>query len=265
MRLMFLRALTVALAVVGAAAAVAFPKLIVAEVVPEAGVPVIAEPAPNDVTVIRVVPAAPTQMRRATGTRPAVAAHRPVKPAPARSAVISNTQRPPAPVAPAPSAPAAASPRPMTPRPVPPAPTPTVAPTPAEEPTTASAPPAATPATTAQSVVRSLVAVVDANVEDEKDGKHKKHKKAKKPKKPPHERSAAPTSVAIVPPAGVAVPSSTEEPTAMSEDEDADEGLADTGEGRTHGKEKGERRTGERERQRQREAIGAAALPRVRT
>ena len=38
MRLMFLRALTVALAVVGAAAAVAFPKLIVAEAVPEAGV-----------------------------------------------------------------------------------------------------------------------------------------------------------------------------------------------------------------------------------
>jgi hypothetical protein len=246
MRLMFLRALTVALAVVGGAAAVAFPKLIVAEAIPEAGVPVIAQPAPADVTVIRVVPAAPVQVRRPAGPRPAAAARRPVTPAPVHSAVISHTEQPPTRVAPAHPIPAAASPQPMKPRPAP-APTPTPAPTPAAEPTTPSTPaphapatpPAAKPkpATTAESVVRTLVAVVDEDVEDEK---HKKHKKAKKPKKPPHERSAAASSVPARPPAGLAVPPLTTEPTATGEDKNADERFgAPAGEVRGHGKEQG--------------------------
>ena len=41
MRLMFARALTVALAVLGGAAAMAFPKLVIDEAVPEAGPPAI--------------------------------------------------------------------------------------------------------------------------------------------------------------------------------------------------------------------------------
>ena len=57
MRLMFARALTVALAVLGGAAAMAFPKLIVAEAVPEAGPPLIAARMPDAMTVIHVAPA----------------------------------------------------------------------------------------------------------------------------------------------------------------------------------------------------------------
>ena len=57
MRLMFARALTVALAVLGGAAAMAFPKLVIDEAVPEASPPVIADRAPSAVTVIRIAPA----------------------------------------------------------------------------------------------------------------------------------------------------------------------------------------------------------------
>ena len=52
MRLMFARALTVALAVLGGAAAMAFPKLVIDEAVPEAGPPVIVDRAPRPVTVM---------------------------------------------------------------------------------------------------------------------------------------------------------------------------------------------------------------------
>ena len=54
MRLMFARALTVALAVLGGAAAMAFPKLIVAEAVPDAVPSLIAARTPDAMTVIHV-------------------------------------------------------------------------------------------------------------------------------------------------------------------------------------------------------------------
>ena len=57
MRLMFPRALTVALAVLGGAAAMAFPKLIVTEAVPEAGPALIAARTPDAMTVIHVAAA----------------------------------------------------------------------------------------------------------------------------------------------------------------------------------------------------------------
>ena len=47
MRLMFARALTVALAVLGGAAAMAFPKLVIDQAVPVASPPVIADRAPS--------------------------------------------------------------------------------------------------------------------------------------------------------------------------------------------------------------------------
>jgi hypothetical protein len=158
MRLMFARAITVALAVLGGAAAMVFPKLIVAEAIPEAGRPSIAERAPSGVTVIRIPPTAPS------GARPVAPrlAQRPrlVADAPTRTTIISAAPRPtasparPAPVAPAPAAaqpPAVPAPNPApapTPRPTP-TPTPNPAPTPAPPPVPIPAPtpepPAAAP------------------------------------------------------------------------------------------------------------------------
>ena len=71
MRLMFVRALTVALAVLGGAAAMAFPKLIVAEAVPDAVPSLIAARTPDAMTVIHVAPAAPAQERPAAPRRAA--------------------------------------------------------------------------------------------------------------------------------------------------------------------------------------------------
>ena len=95
MRLMFARALTVALAVLGGAAAMAFPKLIVAEAVPDAVPSLIAARTPDAMTVIHVAPAAPAQERPAAPRRAATKL-RPAAPTPTRSAVVSWTP-PPAP------------------------------------------------------------------------------------------------------------------------------------------------------------------------
>ena len=70
MRLMFARALTVALAVLGGAAAMAFPKLVIDEAVPEASPPAIADRAPSAVTVIRIAPAEATFPPAPAGTAP---------------------------------------------------------------------------------------------------------------------------------------------------------------------------------------------------
>ena len=70
MRLMFARALTVALAVLGGAAAMAFPKLVIDEAVPEASPPVIADRAPSAVTVIRIAPAEAPSRPAPAGTAP---------------------------------------------------------------------------------------------------------------------------------------------------------------------------------------------------
>ena len=70
MRLMFARALTVALAVLGGAAAMAFPKLVIDEAVPEASPPVIADRAPSAVTVIRIAPAEAVSAPAPAGAAP---------------------------------------------------------------------------------------------------------------------------------------------------------------------------------------------------
>ena len=73
MRLMCARALTVALAVLGGAAAMAFPKLVIDEAIPEASPPAIAERAPRAVTVIRA--AEPQPEPAGEGGRPHGTAH----------------------------------------------------------------------------------------------------------------------------------------------------------------------------------------------
>ena len=77
MRLMFARALTVALAVLGGAAAMAFPKLVIDEAVPEASPPVIADRAPSAVTVIRIAPAEAVSRARPPAPRRTVPKPRP--------------------------------------------------------------------------------------------------------------------------------------------------------------------------------------------
>jgi hypothetical protein len=175
MRLMCARALTVALAVVGGAAAVAFPKVIISEAVPQGGPPAIADPGPSRVTVIRLAPA-PVRVRPAAPRRVAVKP-RPATPTPVRSSLISAlTPSTPSRPAPAPAAPQPAKPRPVpTPapgaRPAPaPAPTPTPSPTPTPAPAPAPTPapvPAEEPAPTPEPVVRALVAAVEDEVEVE--------------------------------------------------------------------------------------------------
>jgi hypothetical protein len=172
MRLMFARALTVALAVLGGAAAMVFPKLIVAEAIPEAGQPSIAERAPSGVTVIRISPTAPSGARPVA--RPIAPRPRLVAAAPTQTIVISAAPRPtasparPAPVAPAPVAakpPAVPAPNPApapAPRPTP-TPTPNPTPTPAPTPAPIPAPPPEQPAA-APEPDRTLAGVVHEHV-----------------------------------------------------------------------------------------------------
>ena len=93
MRLICARALTVALAVLGGAAAMAFPKLILADAVPEAGPISITARTPDAVTVIRVAPLAPAPARASTPRRTA-AKPRPVTSTPARSSAVAWTPPP---------------------------------------------------------------------------------------------------------------------------------------------------------------------------
>jgi hypothetical protein len=221
MSLICARALTVALAVLGAAAAMAFPKLIVAEAVPEAGPMSITERTPDAVTVIRVAPLAPAPARPTP--RRTVAKARPAASTPARSSVVSWTP-PAAPVAPTRATPkatppkASAAPRPVPPAPAPrpnpaPAPTPAPTPTPAPAPVPATPAPAADPVTpTPEPPVEALVAQVDENG------------KRKKPKKSSRVISAALTSVAEQASAEVQpVPGGAEEPACEDEGETAQE------------------------------------------
>ena len=139
MRLMCLRALTVALAVAGGASAVALPKLIISNSVPEAGQPAIVERAPNDITVIRVTAPVAVHPRPAPPRR-VVAKERPLRSTDARTSLISAlSPRPTTPERPVSTAP---PPPPATPLPAPPpapdagpTPTPVPAPTPAPPPT----------------------------------------------------------------------------------------------------------------------------------
>jgi hypothetical protein len=235
MRLMFARALTVALAVLGGAAAMAFPKLIIAESVPEARPSAIADRAPVAVTVIRVAPSAPPHVRPATPRRVA-AKPRPVTSTPVRNSVISMPLPAAAPARPAPAttSPRASKPRtvPTTPAPTPrsaptpvptpapaPAPTPTPAPTPVPEPTPAPTP-AAEPTATPEPVVRTLATVVEVKVEVEVDVERKKEK-TKRDKTFP---SGSPDDDVgpIVP--VFWVPQSVEQPQPACDDEDENEG-----------------------------------------
>ena len=229
MRLTSARALTVALAVLGGAAAMAFPKLILVDAVPEAGPVSITERTPDAVTVIRVAPPAPAPARASTPRRTA-AKPRPVTSTPARSSAVAWTP-PPLPVAPAParSAPAVTPPKAAAPLPAPPAPTPrptpAPAPAPAPAPTPAPAPVPATPAPasapeepiapTPEPPVEALVAEVDENG------------RRKKPKKPWHETAAAVTSI-LVEMTGVEPPlvlAGQEEPACENEDENEGSGV----------------------------------------
>lgn len=163
MRLMCLRALTVALAVAGAAGAVVLPKLIISNSVPEAGQPAIVERGPNAITVIRVT--APVGVHpRPAAPRHVVVKQRPVSSTGASTSLISalspqpTTPERPVPTAPPPPqqptkplpAPAPAPDAGATPIPVPaptPAPPPTPTPTPVPAPTPSAAPaPPPTPA-----------------------------------------------------------------------------------------------------------------------
>ena len=119
MRLMFARALTVALAVVVGAAAMAFPKLVIDEAVPEASPPAIADRAPRAVTVIRVAPAEALSRPRPPAPRRTVAKPRPAASTPTSSSVIASAPLP-VPTAPSRPTPPATSPLPMKPRPAPP-------------------------------------------------------------------------------------------------------------------------------------------------
>jgi hypothetical protein len=194
MRLMLARALTVALAVLGGAGAMTFPKLVVAEAVPEAEAPTVAAPARPHVPVIRVAPFAPLQ--------PAVirleAKPRPAEPqAPAvsgrslvRTSVVAQAPRPVA-VAPAPQAPTSpAPPHAAAPKP-PPAPVP-ASPTPAPRAPTPTTAPDSVPEPAAEPVVRTVAAA-----DEEPATKSKKPKKPKKAKKPKH--AQAPPAVAAEP------------------------------------------------------------------
>ena len=223
MRLMFARALTVALAVLGGAAAMAFPKLIIAEAVPEAGPPLIAARMPDAMTVIHVAPA-PAQERPATPRRVSTKL-RPAAQTPVRSSVVSWTPPP------APSAPTAApTPTKTVQRPTPstpaPRPTPTPAPTPAPspEPTPTPAPEAPTPAPAEEPVatpepVRALVAVV-VPVPVEEPVEPKKNKPSK-----PRQHERTPSNAADdngpIGPVGFGVTPSAEQPP-PAEDEQSD-------------------------------------------
>ena len=223
MRLISARALTVALAVLGGAAAMAFPKLIVGEALPEAGPTSIVERTPDAVTVIRVAPLAQAPARLSTPRRP-VAKLRPVTSTPARSSVVSWT--PPLPASPARPARAAtptkAALRPVAPAPAP-RPRPTPAPTAAPAPSPAPAPVPETPAPAAEEPitptpeppVEALVAEVDEN-----GGR-------KKPKKPSHVTSAALTSVQALLDQAVAdallVFAGQDQPACEDDDEDEDD------------------------------------------
>jgi hypothetical protein len=158
MRLMFVRALTVALAVAGGAGAVVLPKLIISNSVPEAGQPAIVERAPSDITVIRVTAPVAVHPRPTTPGR-VVSKQRAVRSSGARTSLISAlSPRPPTLEGPVPTAP---SPQPAKPRPVPtPAPdagatpTPVPAPAPAPPPTPTPTPmPESTPTPSAAPVL----------------------------------------------------------------------------------------------------------------
>ena len=200
MRLMFARALTVALAVLGGAGAMTFPKLVVAEAVPEAEVPTVAAPSRRHVPVIQVSPAVPSKpilIRREAKPRPAT----PVSEARlvVRTSVVSQPpQR--AALAPAreaptsPSPPHAAAPTPVpasvpaTPTPPPAAPAPVAVSQPAAEP------------------VRALTAAdEDAAETATTPKKPKKPKKAKKPKHPQPPPAVAAEPVPLAPPTAAEV------------------------------------------------------------
>jgi hypothetical protein len=157
MRLMFARALTVALAVLGGAGAMAFPKLIIGEAIPPKEPIEFAAPAPPDsVPVIRVprwIPGMPTP-RRVADELPPAPAPRAETPEP----IAVRTELPARPQAAPVSAPAAPTP---TPTPAP-APAPRPAPKPVPGPTTAPAPaPAPAPVTpTAPAPAAAPVAAV---------------------------------------------------------------------------------------------------------
>lgn len=112
MRLMFARAFTVALAVLGGAGAMAFPKLILDDAVPEpeSERPAFASPAAPPARVVRLAPQVPTSPLR----RPAPPSRRtpaPIRADASRGAILISNSRPtPAPAkhrAPAPPRPAA--------------------------------------------------------------------------------------------------------------------------------------------------------------
>lgn len=201
MRLVFARGVTVALAVIGGAAAMVFPKVIVHEALPEAGLPTIAERQPKGVTVIRIAPSAPP-VDRPAAPRTSAPALSPDEADPASLVTtISSAPSQPAP-APAPPATAAPAPETSTPRPAPspgparqpaptpapaptptpaPAPTPTPAPAPAPAPEPSPAPPSAhspVPKPAAPEPDRSLAGVV-----------HEEPEEAPKHTRPKHENS----------------------------------------------------------------------------
>ena len=226
MRPIFPRALTVALAVLGGAAAMAFPKLIVTEAVPESGPALIAARTPDAMTVIHVAAPAPSPVRPAAPRRVATKP-RPAAPTPIRSSVVSWTPpAPSAPTAPAPTPPKTARPLP-TPAPAP-RPTPAPTPTPSPEPTPTPAPEAPAPSPAEEPVVteepvRALVAVVD-QVEEKVEEKVER----KKDKPPKRDRtfpspSPAPDDNGPIVPVGFGVTPSAEQPPADDEQGDADD------------------------------------------
>lgn len=226
MRLMFARALTVALAVLGGAAAMAFPKLIVAEAVPEAGPSLIETRTPDAVTVIHVAPTAPARKRPAVPQR-VMTKPRPASP-PVRSSVVSWTL-PPASTAtspPAPTTPNTARPLPTPPAPAPrptPIPAPSPAPTPEPTPTPAPAAPAPSPAeepVTAPEPVRALAAApVEEPIEQPVE-----RKRDKPPKRDKLDRFPAPEDNGPIAPVGFGVtPSAAQPPAADDEQGDVDE------------------------------------------
>jgi len=152
MRLMFARAVTVALAVLGGAGAMAFPKLIIGEAIPpKEPATFAAPPQPNSVPVIRVprwIAGAPTP-RRIPDERPRRA---PRADAPQQIAVITP--------APAPSRPAAApAPAAAPPAPAPPAPTPEPTAPPAKPDAAPEPVPAPAPAPTLGTVMPATIIV----------------------------------------------------------------------------------------------------------
>ena len=160
MRLVFARGVTVALAVIGGAAAMVFPKVIVHEALPEAGIPTIAERQPKGVTVIRIAPSAPP-VDRPAAPRTSAPALSPGEADPASLVTtISSAPSQPA-LAPAPPAPAAPAPAP--------APEPSPAPPPAHSPV---------PKPAAPEPDRSLAGVIHEAPEEAPKHTQPKHEKS---------------------------------------------------------------------------------------